>query len=94
MEKNSYEMVNSPSHYNNYSMEVIDMMIEIWGIDRTIAFCEMNAFKYRMRMGTKPENPVEQDLKKEKWYLDKANELKKFKEKHYARTLPDRGPGC
>ena len=94
MEKNSYEMVNSPSHYNNYSMEVIDMMIELWGIDRTIAFCEMNAFKYRMRVGTKPENSVEQDLKKEKWYLDKANELKKVKEKHYARTLPDCGPGC
>lgn len=35
----------------------------------------MTAFKYRMRMGTKPENTIEQDLEKEKWYLAKAREL-------------------
>ena len=72
-----YEMVDHPTHYNNYSREVIDMMVDIWGIEATIKWCEMTAFKYRMRMGTKPENPIEQDLKKEKWYLDKAKELEK-----------------
>lgn len=46
-----YEHVNSPSHYNNYSMEVIDMMENIYGTITTAKFCEMNAFKYRMRMG-------------------------------------------
>ena len=35
----------------------------------------MTAFKYRMRMGTKLGNTIEQDLKKEKWYLDKKKEL-------------------
>ena len=75
MAEQNYEHVNHPKHYNNYSKEVIDMMIDIWGVEKTIAFCEMNAFKYRMRMGTKPENSIEQDLKKEKWYLDKAKEL-------------------
>lgn len=43
----------------------------------TATFCEMNAFKYRMRMGAKPENSIEQDLKKEFWYLNKAKELVK-----------------
>jgi hypothetical protein len=71
-----YEYVNSPSHYNNYSIEVIDMMEKIYGVQATIDFCEMNAFKYRMRLGLKPENSIEQDLKKEQWYLNKANELK------------------
>lgn len=71
----SYESVNSPKHYNNYSIEVIDMMVSIWGVEKTIAFCEMNAFKYRMRMGTKPDNAIDQDLKKEQWYLDKAKQL-------------------
>jgi hypothetical protein len=71
-----YEYVNHPAHYNNYSMEVIDMMVRIWGAENTALFCEMNAFKYRMRMGTKPDNNVHQDLEKEKWYLDKARELR------------------
>lgn len=79
MEDNKYEYVNSPSHYNNYSKEVIDMMIDLFGLNNTITFCEMNAFKYRMRMGTKPDQPIERDLEKEKWYLDKMNNLKKNK---------------
>ena len=72
-----YEYVNHPSHYNKYSMEVIDMMVKIWGPENTATFCEMNAYKYRMRLGEKPENPIEQDLKKEKWYLDKAKQIRK-----------------
>lgn len=71
----SYEMVNHPNHYNTYEMEVIDMMERIWGKESTALWCEMTAFKYRMRMGTKPDNSIEQDLKKEKWYLKKYKEL-------------------
>lgn len=78
MSNNSYEHVDHPKHYNNFSMEVIDMMQVIWGTEKTIAFCEMNAFKYKMRMGDKPNQPLEQDAKKAKWYLDKANELKRY----------------
>lgn len=74
--KNAYEYVNHPSHYNNYDMEVIDMMVNIWGKEATALWCEMTAFKYRMRMGTKPDNSLEQDLNKEKWYLNKKNEIK------------------
>lgn len=70
-----YEHVNHPSHYNNYSKEVIDMMVDIYGKKNTALFCEMNAFKYRMRMGTKPDNPIQQDINKEKWYLNKKHEL-------------------
>ena len=68
------EQVNHPAHYNSYSVEVIDMMIRIWGINKTITFCEMNAFKYRMRIGLKDN--TEQDLKEEQWYLNKAIELR------------------
>ena len=69
-------MVNHPSHYNTYQVECIEMMRRIWGDETTAAWCEMTAFKYRMRVGTKPDNSVEQDLAKEKWYLDKAKELR------------------
>lgn len=75
-EKLPYEHVDRPQHYNNYNIEVIDMMVQIWGKEATSVFCEMNAFKYRMRMGTKPENAIEQDLKKEGWYLNKAKTIK------------------
>jgi hypothetical protein len=75
-DSDAYEMVNHPSHYNNYSVEVIEMMERIYGARKTMAFCEMNAFKYRMRLGTKPDNSIEQDLAKEKWYLNKARLLR------------------
>lgn len=79
--EDTYEYVNHPRHYNNYDVEVIEMMERIFGLDETIAFCKLNAFKYRQRMGTKPGTPVDQDLKKEQWYLDKMAELKKKKTK-------------
>ena len=71
-----YEMVNHPDHYNNYEKEVIDMIEAIWGTEKAAIWCEITAFKYRMRMGTKPDNDITQDIKKEKWYLNKFKELK------------------
>lgn len=68
-----YEEVNSPKHYNNYSVEVIEMMVRIYGYEATALFCEMTAFKYRMRMGTKPGADIQTDLEKEDWYLKMAN---------------------
>jgi hypothetical protein len=76
MDNKEYNYVNHPSHYNTFSKEVIDMMVDIWGIKNTIIFCEMNAFKYRMRIGDKPDQPIEQDVNKSKWYINKAKELK------------------
>lgn len=76
MDNDRYEQVNHPNHYNQYSIEVIDMMIAIFGEEKTADWCEMTAYKYRMRMGTKPDNSIDQDLAKEKWYLNKAKELR------------------
>lgn len=70
-----YDNIN-PDHYKKYSVECIDMMIAIYGKEKVATYCELAAFKYRMRMGTKPDNPIEQDLEKEKWYLNKSKELK------------------
>ena len=71
-----YEMVNHPSHYNQYDIEVIDMIIKIWGAEEGALWCDIPAFKYRMRMGTKADNSIEQDIKKEQWYLNKAREIR------------------
>ena len=72
-----YEMVNHPSHYNQYDIEVIDMIIKIWGPEAAALWCDITACKYRMRMGTKPGNSIEQDIKKEQWYLNKSKEIRK-----------------
>lgn len=68
------EAVNHPSHYNQYDVEVLEMMKRIWGEDAVKNFCKLNAFKYRMRAGHKDD--VEQDLAKEKFYLDYFAQLK------------------
>lgn len=73
------EMVNHPSHYNQYPVEVIDMMARIWGNEATAQWCEMTAFKYRMRMGHKSGNEVGMDFDKEQWYLEKAKEMRSEK---------------
>ena len=65
-----YEMVNHPSHYNKYDIEVIEMMRRIWGDDDVAIWCKLSAFKYRMRLGEKPKNTIEQDIRKEKFCLD------------------------
>ena len=77
MKEEDYEEVNHPSHYNNYDVEVIDMMEKVFGREATITFCKLNAFKYRMRAGTKPGQSADKDLNKERWYLNKKKELEK-----------------
>ena len=69
------EQVNHPAHYNQYPIEIIDMMIVVFGKEATFHFCLLNAFKYRMRAGNKQN--LQEDLDKEAWYLDKAKELDK-----------------
>lgn len=70
-----YDNIN-PDHYKQGSKEVFEMMIDIWGKEAYIKHCEMCAFKYRMRLGSKPNQSVEQDLKKANWYESKSKELK------------------
>jgi len=53
----SYDYIN-PDHYKKGSKEVYEMMIDIWGKDAFIKHCEMCAFKYRMRLGEKPDQPI------------------------------------
>ena len=71
------EMVNHPSHYKNNKYEAIDIMLDIFGKDKTAAFCELNAFKYLWRANNKGTDI--QDKKKAIWYLNKYIELKENK---------------
>ena len=61
----------NPSHYKHGSKEVWEMMIDVFGKEKWLAFCELNAFKYRMRAGRKDKASCESDLEKAFWYEDK-----------------------
>lgn len=65
----------NPSHYKQYPFEAIEMMLRVFGPKATHSHCILTAFKYRMRLGHKDE--ISQELEKEKWYLAKADEIKR-----------------
>jgi len=64
-------------HYNHQPIEVIDMMLSIYGKEAVIHFCLLNSFKYRMRAGHKDD--AVRDIEKAVWYEKKAKELEAFK---------------
>lgn len=70
----NYDSKGNASHYSDQRINVIRMLEVIWGTHATMTFCEMNAFKYRMRMGKK-DNP-EQELIKIDWYEKMAKYLR------------------
>ena len=79
-EDTKYDYVN-PDHYKMKSVETIDKMVAIWGPFNTSIFCELSAFKYRERIGLKPEQPAQRELDKIKWYENKVVELRKMEER-------------
>ena len=76
-ESGDYEFVNSPAHYNTGGIETIEKMIRIWGKIPVAMWCELTAYKYRERIGSKPTEPIERDMEKIRWYENKAAELRK-----------------
>lgn len=68
------DMIHSPKHYNQGSIEAIDAMVSAFGNESVKDFCKINAFKYLWRLGHKDEEA--QEIGKIKWYLDKYLELK------------------
>lgn len=72
LKENIKDNIN-PSHYQQFSKETWEMMVDIWGPIAFKKHCEMTAFKYRMRAGHK--NDAVEDLNKAKWYEDKAKEI-------------------
>jgi hypothetical protein len=75
VDPNSYDFVN-PNHYKSFSVEAIDMMVAIYGKEAVAIHCECCALKYKLRAGDKPDQPVDRDLDKASWYLNKAKELR------------------
>lgn len=66
------EEINHPDRYANGKYECIDVMVDVFGVEATKAFCKLNAFKYLWREERK--NGL-QDVKKAAWYINKYIEL-------------------
>jgi hypothetical protein len=66
----------NPEHYKQLPKETIDAMVFIWGKEAVAIHCQISAFKYRMRLGHKKGQALEDELGKIKWYEDKAKELR------------------
>jgi hypothetical protein len=60
-----HDNVHSPKHYNAPGRkECIEEMLELFGKEKVITFCELNSFKYRYRHVMKNG---QEDLDKARW---------------------------
>ena len=66
------DMINHPSHYNQFSREVIDTMQGMSTAEEFKGYLKLNAVKYLSRYQGK--NGVE-DLDKAIWYVTKLKEV-------------------
>lgn len=71
------DKVNHPKHYvRDGAMECIDEMRVVFGIEATMHFCLLNAWKYRYRASEKNGS---EDLKKSDWYISEYQKLADLK---------------
>lgn len=71
--------VDHPAHYQREGRkECIVEMQEIFGIKETMAFCKLNAFKYKYRAGAKEGSAAVEDFQKAKWYEDYLEKLEEM----------------
>lgn len=70
-----YDYVN-PQHYvQEDGRQTWERMVDKFGLEKTAIFCELNAYKYKERIGKKPNESTEREQKKIDWYERKAEEL-------------------
>jgi hypothetical protein len=81
----SADKVDHPPHYGgaNDPFEPIKVILA-WGLD----FCVGNAVKYIARAGKKPGESKVDDLKKARWYLDRAIAETQYHESISAPMMP------
>lgn len=84
------ETVNHPAHYNVPGRkECIEEMLEKFGREKLMAFCELNSYKYKYRAEMKNGK---EDLEKAFWYEAKLDNLWEIKEdymkiaEHYGKV--------
>lgn len=62
------DMVNSPSHYTDYPMEVKDIIRTVLSEEQYKGWCLGNELKYRLRAGLKNPDKLQEDMDKAMWF--------------------------
>ncbi len=70
-----HEAVDKPSHYHFFGMDTMPMLEKILGTEGYLGFLKGNALKYRLRVGKKKGNSIEQDVAKAMYYEDLYNDF-------------------
>ena len=69
MEKDKqYDELGNADHYSKDRINTIRILEKTFGTIATLYFCEMSALKYRLRVGKKESQNIEQELIKAAWY--------------------------
>ena len=77
--KENFDIINKPFHYNTSKYECIEVMREVFGDEKLKIWCVLNAFKYLYRCYYKNGD---QDLEKATYYLNYINKNLINKEKN------------
>ena len=72
------DSVNHPGYYKAHGKECIVEMFILFGLDSFVAFCQMNAWKYRYRAGRKVNEPFDNDNAKADRYIEYAARAKEI----------------
>lgn len=70
----NYDSKGTASHYDDQRINMAHMVEAIWGTEAAMLFHEINAFKYRMRVGKKDD--PKQEIIKAEWSEKMAKFLK------------------
>lgn len=64
----NYDEKGNASHYNSERVNAIHIFEQTYGTLAVMHFCEINALKYRLRIGKKKSQSLEQEVLKAEWY--------------------------
>jgi hypothetical protein len=76
LNQEDYDYVR-PQHYKEKDgRETWEVMIDLFGAERVADWCELTAYKYKARMGKKPNEGIDREQAKIDWYENKAREIR------------------
>jgi len=77
MKKSEQYNYIKPSHYSLWDgCEVFDILKKVLTKEEYKGFCKGNILKYQLRIGKKPNEPIERDRKKIEIYEKELNKIK------------------
>jgi hypothetical protein len=66
--ENRYNKLGDANYYDEERLNSIVLYELVYGTLAVMYFCEINVLKYRLRIGKKMGQPMEQELLKAEWY--------------------------